>query len=152
MKSLGTPCYFSLDELCHFVYVRYSFDRSRIDPAYASNFIGFQVLNDARTSYVNQSNLAVEFMYFLLQFWGFIGTCVFVLALFLHPFFFIIGLLGTFPFILTQYIWPVARNILLGFLAVKLVTVVFDVFLSPLLVQLFNRFWLFPVTCLSSEP
>jgi hypothetical protein len=85
---------------------------------------------------VSQSqHLAKRLMFFSTQLWGFIGTCAFTIAFLLHPLFFIIGLVETFPFIFTEYVWPVVKNVLLSLIAVKLLSVVFEVFLSPFLVS-----------------
>ena len=58
------------------------------------------------------------------QLWGFIGTCIFI-AFTLHPLFFVVGLLGTYPWILTDYLWPILRDILIGLIVVESLAVVF---------------------------
>jgi hypothetical protein len=70
----------------------------------------------------------------LLQFWCFIGSCASV-AFILHPVFFGLGLLGTYPWIITNYIWPAIKNILLGLLVVQSLTIVFKVVASIFLVH-----------------
>ncbi len=69
-----------------------------------------------------------------LQFWCFIGSCASI-AFILHLVFFGLGLLGTFPWIITNYIWPAIKNILLGMLVAQGLTVVFKVVASVFLVH-----------------
>jgi hypothetical protein len=90
-------------------------------------------------------------MFFSMQLWGFIGTCALAIAFLLHPLFFILGLVGTFPFIFTEYVWPLIKNVLLSLVAVKLLSVVFEVLLSPFLVS-YSRRLQFSFLCPSSEP
>ena len=56
--------------------------------------------------------------------WGFLGTCIFV-AVTLHPVFFVFGLLGTYPWIFADYVWPWLRDIFIGLIVVESVAVVF---------------------------
>lgn len=78
---------------------RYFFDKRFVNPATASNFIGYQL-------------------------WGFVASILFIVVLVLHPLFFIIGLLGHFPFILTDILWPRLRTVLLGLLSVEISIIV----------------------------
>ncbi len=57
------------------------------------------------------------------QLWGFIGTCAFVTVV-LHLVFFALGFLGSFPSIITNIIWPVLKDILIGLLVVESLTIV----------------------------
>ena len=57
------------------------------------------------------------------QLWGFIGTCAFV-TFGLHIVFFALGFLGSFPSIITNIIWPVLKDILIGLLVVESLTIV----------------------------
>jgi hypothetical protein len=56
--------------------------------------------------------------------WGFVASILFIVVLVLHPLFFIIGLLGHFPFILTDILWPRLRTVLLGLLSVEISIIV----------------------------
>jgi hypothetical protein len=67
------------------------------------------------------------------QLWGFIGTCASVLVI-LHLFFLTLGLLGTFPSIITNNIWPVIKNTLIGLLVVESLTIVFGIVAKTFLV------------------
>jgi len=67
------------------------------------------------------------------QLWGFVGTCGFVTVI-LHLTFLTLGLLGTFPSIITNYIWPVLKNILIGLLVVESLTIVFRIVAKSFLV------------------
>jgi len=67
------------------------------------------------------------------QLWGCIGTCAFV-TVFLHIVFFALGILGTFPYIITDIIWPVLKGILIGLLAVESLTIVFRIVAKTFLV------------------
>ena len=61
----------------------------------------------------------------LLQFWGFIGTLAFLILFIFYPVCLAIGLLGTYPSLITNYIWPVIKNVLIGLFVVQSLTIVF---------------------------
>lgn len=133
---------------------RYTFDRTRINPSGSANFIGFQVLPSSNMSLMLWkeciSDVELGFLVFpycfvqlrvdrvtfsfFLQFWGFIGSCAFFTAFMFYPFCFAIGLLGTYPSIITDYIWPVIKNILIGLLVVQSLTIVFKIIAKTFLV------------------
>jgi hypothetical protein len=46
------------------------------------------------------------------------------MVLFIHPVFFSLGILGQFPFIVTDLVWPRARYAILGLGAAKLLNTV----------------------------
>ena len=61
---------------------------------------------------------------FNLQLWGSLGSVVILMVLFIHPVFFSLGILGQFPFIVTDLLWPRARYAILGLASAKLLTTV----------------------------
>jgi hypothetical protein len=69
----------------------------------------------------------------ILQLWGFLGTTAFVTFM-LHIVFFTIGFLGNFPSILTNYIWPALKDILIGILVVQSLTITFRIVAAAILV------------------
>jgi hypothetical protein len=54
------------------------------------------------------------------QLWGFIASAMLIITIVLHPLFFTIGLLGHFPYIVTDVLWPRLRTFLMGLLTVEI--------------------------------
>ena len=114
-------------------FCRYFCPRNSGNPAAATSFIGHQVKLWAEYDQSILINFSV------LQLWGCLGSVTFCMVFFFHPVFFVLGILGHFPDILTDVLWPRLRTILLGLLSVQGLTLVMRPVANFFLVLV--RFW-----------